>query len=245
MPFTGGASPQPERYGGPDAPGQVPRLQRIYESLCAQHGSAYAQDWPPATPFGIEMMAYARAICFDLFGASERMANQFIPSKMTVNGLLPRWERIFNTPPLPGDTEPVRRARVAAAFARLGQPNSHQPVVDALNVVLTPIFTGTIIYDSPNVALTYWPGAANNTSTLPWYSSVNKLDIQLSVPPAYLNTTSGAPNAAWWSLTGQGAQVLDAILPSWIVWTFFIQSSHATNCFYLDEPNLDLEIFCT
>ena len=88
-------------------------------------------------------------------------------------------------------------------------------------------------------------GAGNATSTLPWYSTVDKIDIQLTVPPAYLNTVSGAPNAAWWSAVGQAAQVLDSILPSWITWTFFIQSSHATNCFYLDEPNLDLEIFCT
>jgi hypothetical protein len=174
MPFSGGASPQPERYGGPDAPGNEPRLQRIYESLCAQHGSAYAQDWPPATPFGIEMMAYARAICFDLFGASERMANQFIPSKMTANGLLPRWERIFNVPPLPDDTEPVRRARVAAAFGRLGQPNSHQPVVDALNIALAPIFTGLMLYQSPNTALKYWPGAGNATAP---FSNVRVLSV--------------------------------------------------------------------
>lgn len=245
MPFTGGASPGPERYGGPDSPGGEPRLQRIYESLCAQHGSAYAQDWPPKTPFGIEMAAYARAICFDLFGASERMANQFRPATMTADGLLPRWERIFNTPTLPGDTEPVRRARVAAAFARLGTPNTHQPIVDALTAALGVLFTGTIIYSSPNTALKYWPGAANNTATLPWYSQVNVLQIQLTVPATYL-AAGGGPNSAWWALVGQAYLVLDQLLPSWITWFFFIQSSAATNCFLLDDPaNLDLERLCT
>jgi hypothetical protein len=244
MPFSGGASPSPERYGGPDAPGGEPRLQRVYRSLCAQHGSAYAQDWPPSTPFGIEMAAYARAITFDLFGASERMANQFIPSKMTADGLLSRWELIFNTPPLPGDTEPVRRARVAAAFARLGTPNSHQPIVDALTAALGALFTGNILYSSPNTALKYWPGTANNTATLPWYSQVDVLQIQLTVPPAYLNPISTAPNAAWWASVGQAYLLLDQLLPSWIMWLFFIQSSHLSNCFFLDEPNLDLELLC-
>jgi hypothetical protein len=226
MPFTGGASPSPERYGGPDAPGNEPRLQRIYESLCAQHGSAYAQDWPPSTPFGIEMMAYARAICFDVYGASERMANQFIPSKMTVNGLLPRWERIFNVPPLPGDTEPVRRARVAAAFGRLGQPNSHQPVVDALSVLLAPIYTG-MRFTGPNTALQYWPGypggptppGGTATSTLPWYSFVDYIQIQVNwrQAPFYSpasnapNNTANSPNALYWALIGSAGPILDAM----------------------------------
>lgn len=249
MPFTGGGSPGPERYGGGENNTDVPRLQRIYESLCAQHGSAYAQDWPPATPFGIEQMAYARAICFDLYGAAERMANQTNPQKMTADGLLPRWEKIFSVPAAPGDAEPTRRARVANAFGRLGSPNTHQPIVDVLSAALGPLFGGVILYTSPNSAVTWWPGYVSggggvSTPTQPWSSQIDQIDVQLSIPAGYLSAVSGGPNALWWAALGPAVQALDALLPSWIMWTFFVLSSHGTACFYLDEPNLDLEVFC-
>ena len=238
------------RTGGGENNTDVPRLQRIYESLCAQHGSAYAQDWPPATPFGIEMMAYARAICFDLFGAAERMANQSSPQGMTADGLLPRWEKIFSLSVLPTDTEPVRRVRVAVAFARLGILNTHQPIVDVLTMALGPIFTGTIQYTSPNLAAQWWPGYVSgpgglSTPAQPWSSQVCSIDVELTIPAGYLSSVTGGPNAAWWAALGPAVQALDSLLPSWITWSFFILSSHGTACFYLDEPNLDLEIFCS
>lgn len=243
MPATGGYSPGPEKYGGGYGNTDVPILQRVFEAIASQRGSAYDQTINSVV--GVENMAIARAITFDGWGANLRLANQFLPSKMTADGLLPRWEKIFNTPTLPGDTEPVRRARVAAAFARLGQPNTHQPVVDALTSALGTIFTGTIVYQGPNTANVLWPGASNNTSTVPWYSTIDQVAVELTVPAAYTSAT-GAPTTGWWALVGTAVSILDAMLPSWITWEFFILSSHGTACFDLDDPaNLDLEVFCT
>jgi enoyl-CoA hydratase/carnithine racemase len=62
LPFTGGATPSPERYGGGEGNSNVPLLQRVYESIAAGRGSAYDQVWPPSTAVGAENMALARAI---------------------------------------------------------------------------------------------------------------------------------------------------------------------------------------
>lgn len=248
MPFTGGFSPGPERYGGGDGNGSAPLLQRVFESIAAQRGDAY--DQTVNTAVGVENMALARALTFDGYGANTRLANQFLPSKMTADGLLPRWEVILNVPPLPGDTEPVRRARVAAALARIGQPNTHQPIVDALTSALGELFSGTIQYDTPDNAVSIWPGWTSGpggppTDTVPWYSTIDRIQVELLVPPAY-QTPTGGPNAAWWAALNVGAAVLDVMLPAWVVWQFFVESSHGDDCFYLDEAsgNLDLEIFC-
>lgn len=242
MPFTGGFSCGPERYGGGEANSSKPLLQIVFESLAAQRGSAY--DQTVSSIVGIELMAQARAITFDGYGTNQRLANQFNPQKMTADGLLPRWERIFNVPPLPGDTEPVRRSRVAAAFARVGMANVHQAIVDALTAVMPALFSGTILYQGPNTATSIWPGAANNTTTVPWYSTIDHISIQLSVPAAYQGVTGGV-NALWWAAVGAGNNALDVLLPAWITWSFFILSSHGTACFYLDEPDLDLSVFCS
>ena len=212
MPFTGGAAPSPERYGGGLAKPNKPLLQIVYESLAAQRGSAYDQSWPPTTIVGLENLAMARAITFDLFGANERLANNFLPQKMTAIGLLPRWERILNVPPQPGDTESARRARVAAAFARIGQPNSVQPFLDALAVSLGAIYVG-VTHFTPANALMWWPGNSGTTAAVSSIVGVNATITGLTngvtpVPSAAYGNTLTLSNCA--NAVNNGASTITA-----------------------------------
>lgn len=113
-------------------------------------------------------MAYARTIALDLYGGNVRLANQFNPATMTADGLLPRWEKILNCPPNYGDSEPVRRGRVAASFARFAQPNSVQPVIDACSVALGPLYVGLAL-QTLSSALIWWPSLGGGTPGGPDY----------------------------------------------------------------------------
>ena len=120
--------------------------------------------------------------------------------------------------------------------------NTHQPVLDALTATLGPLFTGTILYQNPDTALAYWPGASNATSTTPWLSSVDAIYVQVQLPVGYYSST-GVPNAKFWANVGAMFPVLDAMLPSWITFDWFLASSAGTNVFLLDDPsNLDTEL---
>ena len=240
MPLFGAFSPFPLRFGGGEGSSGKPRLQIVFESIAGQRGSAYDQTLNSAV--GVENLAIARAITFDLYDASERLANNFRPATMTADGLLPRWEAIFDQPSLPGDTEPVRRARIAAAWAKIGVPNAHQAVIDSLTQTLGPLFTGIIVYQTPGTATAYWPGASNATATLPWYSTIDHIDIQVRLLPGYQIST-GAPNGLFWNAVAAMVPLLDAMLPAWVTFDWFLQSSAGHNEFLLDDPsNLDTEL---
>lgn len=138
MPYVGGWA-VPERYGSGEGSSDAPLLSRIFESLAAQRGDSY--DQTTQSIVGIENMAVARALTFDGWGANQRLVNGFFPSTMTsASGMLPRWERIFSLLAAPGDSEPLRRSRVAAKWAAIGQPNTQQPISDALTAALGPTF---------------------------------------------------------------------------------------------------------
>jgi hypothetical protein len=189
MPFTGGACPSPERYGGGEGLGNKPLLQVVWESIAAARGSAYDQQWPPTTAVGYENMAIARAVCFDGYGANARLANNFQPGKMTATGLLPRWETVFGTPPNPGDPDSVRRARILAAWAKLGAANAIQQVFDVLRSTLGSLYTGIVQY-TPTSGFAWWPGftgsAASVTSTGPAQASGVTVSGEPQIPtPTY------------------------------------------------------------
>lgn len=154
MPFTGGYSPSPEKTGGGDGTGAAPLLQRVFESIAAARGEGYDQTLNSAV--GAENVALARAVTFDLYGTNARFANEMNPGNATVAGLLPRWEKIFATPALPGDTEPVRQARVSAAAARFGVASTLQQVTTQLQAILGPLFQGLTLFTPAN-AQRWWP----------------------------------------------------------------------------------------
>jgi hypothetical protein len=166
VPFTGGAAPSPERYGAGEGNSNVPLVQRVYESVAAARGSAYDQTWPPATAVGAENIAFARALALDGYGGNQRLANNFQPGRMTsIGGLLSRWEKIFDVPPLPGDNDVVRNARVQAAWAKLGLSNATQPVVDAISAALGPVYGG-VTYFTPSNDAAIWPGLAGSSALI-------------------------------------------------------------------------------
>lgn len=177
MPFTGGATPSPERYGGGEGNSNVPLVQRVYESLAGARGSAYDQAWPPTTAVGAENLAYARAIALDGYGGNQRLWNNFIPSKTTSqSGMLQRWESIFGVPPNFGDPDIVRQARVAAAWARLGVSNSHQPIADLLAAALGPVFVSLSVYSLANRDVAWWPGNSGTAASITAQSG-NKITV--------------------------------------------------------------------
>jgi hypothetical protein len=180
MPFTGGFSPSPERYGGGDGSTDAPTLQRVFESIAAARGEAY--DQTVASFVGAENMAFARAITFDLFGANVRFANEMNPATATVQGNLPRWERILGQPPMPGDPQPVRQARCAAALLRFGIGNATQAVSDIVQPILGPLFVGLTLF-SPSGANTWWAGLGGGVAGAPSYPFY---------PPCYVASVSGS-----------------------------------------------------
>ena len=241
---TGGLAPGPWRTGG-----AVPRLKRVIESLESQRGTAYATG--PGTTVYAENMAYARAIDRDVHGANERVANCMIPAKMTVaSGVIPRWERIFRLYAAPGDSDQTRRKRIAAAFARISQPNTYQSILDQVTVALGPAFVGITHQDPPN-ALTWWPGPGSaatppvppaplSWTPPPWYSNTARVCIQVQQP-------AGWTIAEFYEAIQAMVPVLDQRLPSWITWCVWTVSAlTGTLGFYLDQPrNLDSNAFGT
>lgn len=315
MPFTGGASPSPERYGGGVGNTSVPLLQRIYEGIAAARGSAYDQSWPPTTAVGIENMAMARAICFDGYGANERLANNVMPGTATPEGCLGRWENILGLVVQPTDTPPLRRARLVAAFASFGKASTLQRVRDACSALLGSVFVALVLAD-PSNAMNFWPGftgsaglvsslgpgstavitgmagvtgasygsnlvcsgapnagnngtfpitAVNSPSSVtilnptahagdtitwqvvnplaPWESSIAHVDAHVDPSQAGFHNADGTPNAIFYNLMGQLGTLLDEIMPAWATFDWYINSSHGGQGWYLDEPDLDLEVF--
>ena len=209
MPFTGGACPSPERTGGGVGLGNKPLVQIIYESIAAARGDAYDQSWPPATAVAMENFAIARAIAFDGYGANDRLVNNFFPDSMTAIGLLPRWEAIFDAPPGPGDTEPIRRARIAAAWAKFATGNSIQPVIDAVSGVLGPIFTGVVEFTPAN-AVAWWPGLSGavgevSTTSAPFATLIglaNVLNAAYGMTITLSNASNAANNGTFFAIRG-------------------------------------------
>src|SRR5690348_14660122 len=120
MPFNGGFSPYPERSGG-----GKPTIEVVLGSLLAQMGTAYDGS------YGTAVWAYATAdarVLAEVYGTHERLSYQWDPYRMT--DMLPRWEKILRLAVLPTDSMVARRARIAAAMARIGGTPTYQAVVD-------------------------------------------------------------------------------------------------------------------
>ena len=225
---TGGYYPGPSRTGG-----AYPLTRRVVESLESGRGDSFSTS--PTSAVFAENMAIARCVAWDGYEASARLSNNFIPQKMTAGGLLGRWEAILGLHPLPTDTEVVRRARVAAAFARFGTPNWSQPVIDALSAALGSIFVG-ITHIAPTSAVVWWPAgsitglsnAQTATAAVPWYSSLCNVFVQLTQPATMTL-------AQFYAAAGAMNPILDAMLPAWCTYSWYV----GTPGFILDQKNLD------
>jgi hypothetical protein len=240
MAFTGGFSPSPARFGSGDLASKANLLERVFQSIAAGRGSAY--DQTTASIVGTENMALARAIVYDAWGANQRLANGFIPATMTAgSGMLQRWEKIYAVPPNPGDPEPVRRARVAAAAAKIGIANSLQPMVDALTAALGPVYVG-VVHQTYQTSASYINGigritAAGTTPPTVTFTGTPTSAGQLLIAV----TTGGALGTARfkWSnnngLSYQATGVLTAagvVLGTTGITANFASGTYATNNIY-------------
>ena len=230
MPAYGGYSPYPMRFGG--APGGKSLVQHVTESLLTQRGTAYSASTTSAVY--VECLAYARALVFFGYETNARLRNQFFARSMTADGLLPRWERIYQLAPAPGATEGQRRASVAAKRLATGQTGSAQPIQDALQVALGPVFAA---YEHLKLseAVSLWPGGTTSP-TIPWYSTLAHVLVRVQIPATY-------SLGRFYVAVGNVQPILDPMLPATFTWDWYVASSHGGRGFYLDEPDLDLEAF--
>lgn len=241
MPAFGGQNPGYERYGG-----GTPNLKRLVDSLNSQRGTAYNTD--QSSNVYAENMAYARAINH-AWSDNNRLANQWDAQRMT--DFLPRWEKIFGIVPDPLDSLQARRAVIANAFLRLGQQPGYQAVYDAcLAAVGSDVFVGIVHTTSaagvngPAVVWTpdttpAWPvGNVDPSHVLTWYSNIAHVLIQVQQPASMGDAEfSGRVGKLW--------PILDSFLPAWVTWDWFkvIHAGGTVKGFFLDEENLNVEVF--
>lgn len=236
---TGGFAPGPSRTGG-----AYPLTRRILESLAAGRGSAWNPE--PGTAVYVENLAYARAIAWDLYEAGARLANNFTPSGASEQGLLGRWETIFNLHPLDTDTEGARQARLAGAWANLATQNRPQDLVDALSGALGPVFVGVTPPPAPADAVVWWPAGATtdlpdaqtSTADVPWYSSACLVSVQVQVP-------AGWTLGQFYDAVAAIGPIMDPSIRAWETWQWWVAnpSPQTARAFILDQRNLDWSVF--
>lgn len=236
---TGGFAPGPSRTGG-----AYPLTRRVMESLATGRGSAWNPQ--PGTAVYIENLAYARAIAWDLYEAGARMANNFLPDGATVDGLLPRWEAIFDLHPLATDTEGVRQARLAGAWAALVTENRPQDIRDALAAALGAVFVKVTDPPDPAEAVVWWPAGATtdlpnaqlSSDEVPFYSSTCLVSVQVQIP-------AGWPLGQFYDAVATIGPILDPTIRAWETWQWWsVDAVTGTAGFYLDSPhNLDWDVF--
>ena len=237
---TGGFYPGPSRTGG-----AYPLTRRVLESLQGGRGSAWSTQ--PGTAVYVENLAYARAIAFDLYEVSQRMANQFTPYGATVDGLLPRWEAIFGLHPLSTDTEQVRQARLAGAWANMVETNRLQQISDNLTAALGPAFVGISPVVPPSDSVVWWPAgpgamglgsAVKSTPAVPWYNSSCCVRIQLQVP-------AGWTLQQFHDARAMVGPLVDPVIRAWETWVTWVANpaGQPPIGFYFNQPNLDWSLF--
>ena len=239
---TGGFYPGPSRTGG-----AYPLTQRVLESLEGGRGSAWSTQ--PGTSVYVENLAMARAIAFDVYEAAMRQSNQFTPWGATVDGLLPRWEVIFGLRPLPSDTQTVRQARLAGAWANMVQTNRLQQLSDDLASACGEAFVEITPQKSPLTgALVYVPwgydasffiaNAHQSTADVPWYSDCCRVSVQLQVP-------AGWTLQQFYDAASKVGPIMDAGIRAWETWQWWVANlgPQPPTGFFLDQKNLDWSVF--
>lgn len=243
--FGGYSFPKRLGGGGTGIPHNT-RKDIIRRSLLAQKGTGLYDTTQPSNVY-LEAEAMARAID-GVWSASARLGNQWQPAKLT--DMLTRWEAIFGLFPLTTDTLVARRAAVATAMARFSVQPNYQAVYDACRTALGSVFVGvvhtTTAAGANGPAVVYTPtGWGIGTSPDPaglltWYSNIAHVLIQVVQP-----STMG--NAEFYNTVGKLGPILDQALPAWCTWNYFsvIHTGGTVKGFFLDEKNLNIEVFAT
>lgn len=243
MSFYGGPLPFRLGGGGTGVPRKDPRVL-IRESLLAARGTGVYDTSQPSNVF-LEDEAVARILA-SVASHNRRLANQWLPLRLT--DFLTRWESILGLYPSPTASLVSRRQAVSSAMARFSVMPTYQAVFDACTNTLGPVFVGivhtTTAAGANGPASVFTPsGWGIGTSPDPagietWYSTVAHILVQVTQP-----TTMSS--ATFYQTVGLLGPVLDPMLPAWCTWNWF-RNTHgggATKGFYLDERNLNEEVF--
>lgn len=236
MPACGGKAPFPMRMGG-----GKPRLAHVLDALNMGRGPAI--DTSESSYAYAENMAHARAIAA-VWNESERLANQWIPARMT--SCLPRWESVLAIVPSPTDSLQTRRTRVEKIFARIGLLLNRAALDTILTVELGDVFVAVENIDITN-ALVYSPDASypfgDQHADIPWMSTVLHVLVRIEKPTNY---TEGD----FYEAAGKANPLMDDLLPAWCTYDWYraptggapenVTGGPSAGGFYLDqEANLD------
>lgn len=218
-----------ERTGG-----GKPVAQTILESLNAARAQRSDLTIDPDGAMYAENLGIARALA-GAWSGNQRLANQWDPHRMT--DFLPRWESILKVFPFATDTDMDRRDRIAIRFSRFAVSGTQGRLYEELQNRLGDVFV-SIAYTDPVDAVVHWPGDSSDTDDLPWYSTVCRLLILVQQP-------TGMSDGEFYERVKAVNEVLDAISPSIITWTWYrLDSVNGVIGFYLDSShNLDNSIF--
>lgn len=239
----GGYAPYPRRFGG-----GRPLLRILHDALASARGSALDAT-NSSTVAWVETMAHARAMCFDGFGTSRRLAMQWDPARTT--DMLGRWEKLFGITGAPGATDHERRQVLVQRWRRFLDASAlHSRLVTRLVLAVGEIFTA-IEYISYANAVIHVPDLSypwgDEAPGRPWYSTVAHVLVRLTKPAGY-------SEAAFYAAAAKIHPALDGILPSWCTADWYrapstgpaieVSGGPAAGGFYLDDDhNLDNSVF--
>jgi uncharacterized protein YmfQ (DUF2313 family) len=223
-------------------------VQVILDSLNADRGTAYDAATSTTTVY-VENMAIARAVAA-AWGTNERLGNLWVAGSMT-DDVLERWERILAINPPPTDTGTERRERIAALFARFGQPVINGYLSTILAAELGDVFVAveSISYANARILVpdASYPWGVVVTGGSPWSSTVAHVMVRLQKP-------TGWTEREFYDAAGQVLPLLDPLLPVWATVDWYrpgavsvaVSGGPSAGGFYLDEAlNLDNQVFAT
>jgi hypothetical protein len=208
-----GRNAYPRRYGGGVSIVEVEHLAIL---------DALAPGWDTSSDLEVYADAYSLAVAVSIIWAvNARLKNQALPMRMLEN--LTTWEEATRSFPGARDGDVTRRRRVAAKLRGFAG-NAIGDISELCDTIMGANFIAIHTVD-PADEVCFWPGgpeipdvtSAPGPPGFEWSSNRLRLWIELSrdgiSEGTYLTRSSDLYNA------------LSAILPAWMAFTFFLDTS--------------------
>lgn len=235
----GAFNPAPHQLGG----AAQTDLEAIQSSLEDALGTALRGE--RGTVQWVENHATARVL-WDLYRATQRLANQWDPARMT--DFLARWEGILGLRPMPYATLASRREAVGAKLSLIGAGTSLRALRDYLAVRLDGMFVD-LAFMSPSQAVSYVPGGGSipggptlldgavlGDQMSPFTSTLGYLTILLHKP-------ASMSDVEFYDRAGSIYDEIDGLVGAWMDFAWVRDGVNGAG-FYLDEDfNLDNQRF--